>query len=166
MNKILFVILSLTILSCGKKQDSISSMNNDEIKKNAEIYIKSKLDSDMYLDSVRIVQVMDWNEKVELDVAQRIYRKHYYDYVSSFAEKNIKDSEKIKKHIEKLEELYQKADTIKSDGRMVRFKVQISKKDKTVESDTISMLFDKNNMIIPNNIVDKMVTDKYPLNFD
>lgn len=165
MNKILFVIISLTILSCSKKQDNLS-MNNDEIKKNAEIFIKSKLNSDMYLDSVRIVQVMDWNEKLELDVAQRIYTKHYYDYASSFAEKNIKDSEKIKKHIEKLEELYQKADTIKSNGRMVRFKVQISKKDKTVEFDTISMLFNKNNMIIPNNIVDKMVTDKYPLNFD
>ena len=49
---------------------------------------------------------------------------------------------------------------------MVRFKVQISKKNKTVESDTISILFDKNNMIIPNDVVGKMVTDKYPLNFE
>ncbi|WP_394265273.1 hypothetical protein [Bergeyella zoohelcum] len=165
MNKILFIIILLTALSCSKKQDNIS-INNNEIEKNAEIFIKSELGPDEYLDSVKIVQVMDWNEKLELYIAKRIYTEHYYDYASSFAEKLVKDSEKIKKHIDRLEELYQKADTIKSAGKMVRFKVQISKKNKTVESDTISILFDKNNMIIPNDVVGKMVTDKYPLNFE
>lgn len=154
MKTFLTLFLTLSLLACKKTNESNSHQSPifSIIEENGKVYISTEMKNAAKIEKIAKLNLLKIDtvtqKNLALNYASALDRE-FYDFMRDATPKNSKidSAQQREAQIAKIREKLSSYDTIKFRNYLASFYVEVINKNKTIQKDTIRILFDKSGYV-------------------